>query len=228
MRYEAAFLSAGRAGAGPRGSPADPGRGGPPVPRGAGAAAAARRRRARWTQSTGIVRIPRALVEAALARRPASFVLGARNPGLRLRLPSPVTRYAMDGTAAFMRDFETGERRYGTRADIERAMRVFQASRHGRAWPGRRSPRRTGPWRRGRSTSSRRCSRPRSKHGQHELHHAGAGAVPGRDPRRHRRRGGGARGSGTRRRSSTAPSRPWSTTGGCWTRTWTSATSTSP
>ena len=35
----------------------------------------------------------------------------------------------MDGTAAFTRDFITGERRYGTRQDIVDAMRVFGSVR---------------------------------------------------------------------------------------------------
>jgi len=46
-----------------------------------------------------------------------------------------VTRYAIDGTAAFAIDFETGERRYGTRRDSELALRVFQQADMGvMAW----------------------------------------------------------------------------------------------
>ena len=40
---------------------------------------------------------------------PRSFVLGARNPVYDYPLPSPVTRYAIDGTASFVLDFETGD-----------------------------------------------------------------------------------------------------------------------
>jgi trimethylamine--corrinoid protein Co-methyltransferase len=119
--------------------------------------------------ATGIARIPRSVVEAALARAPRSFVLGARNPVFDYRLPSPVSRYAMDGTAAFVRDFETGERRYGSRADIERAMRVFQQADMGvLAWPpvaasdtpvGSRALHEF-------TAMLSSCS----KHGQHELH----------------------------------------------------------
>ena len=87
---------------------------------------------ARVDAEAGIARFPRALVEAALATAPRAFVLGARNPVHDYALPSPVTRYAIDGTAAFAIDFETGERRYGTRRDSELALRVFQAGRHGR------------------------------------------------------------------------------------------------
>jgi trimethylamine--corrinoid protein Co-methyltransferase len=75
---------------------------------------------------TGVARIPEGLVVDALAASPRSFVLGARNPEHDFALPSPVTRYAIDGTASFVTDFETGERRYGTKRDIVDALRVFQ------------------------------------------------------------------------------------------------------
>ncbi len=76
---------------------------------------------------TGTARIPSGLVDAALARAPRAFTLGARNPALDYPLPSAVTRFAMDGTAAFTQDFATGERRYGARQDIVDAMRILQA-----------------------------------------------------------------------------------------------------
>ena len=86
--------------------------------------------------AAGIARIPRDLVERALATTPRSFVLGARNPSLAYAMPSPASRYAIDGTAAFVRDFDTGERRYGTRADITAAMRVLRACDMAvMAWP---------------------------------------------------------------------------------------------
>ena len=81
---------------------------------------------ARVDAEAGIAWIPRELVEAALATAPRSFILGARNPAHDYALPSPVTRYAIDGTAAFAIDFETGERRYGTRRDTELGLRIFQ------------------------------------------------------------------------------------------------------
>jgi len=119
--------------------------------------------------ATGTVKMPRALVEAALAQAPRSWVLGARNPSHDYPLPSPVTRFAMDGTAAFARDFVTGERRYGTRQDIVDAMRVLQASDLAvMGWPPVAANDRPV------------ASRPlhefaamltgTSKHGQHELH----------------------------------------------------------
>ena len=65
-------------------------------------------------QETKIAHIPRELVEGTLATTPKSFVLGARNPAHNYPMPSPGSRYALDGTAAFALDFQTGERRYGT------------------------------------------------------------------------------------------------------------------
>lgn len=91
---------------------------------------------ARTDPERGLAWLPRSLVEAALASAPRSFVLGARDPARDIPLPSPSTRYGLDGTAAFTIDFHTGERRYGTRADIEDALRVFGATATGvLAWP---------------------------------------------------------------------------------------------
>jgi len=73
-----------------------------------------------------IAKIPGEIVQQALSVAPKSFMLGARNPKYCLSLPTPFTRYGIDGTAAFALDFETGERRYGTSKDIENAMRIFQ------------------------------------------------------------------------------------------------------
>jgi trimethylamine--corrinoid protein Co-methyltransferase len=77
--------------------------------------------------ASGIARIPAGLVADALAAAPRAFVLGARDPAHDFAVPSPVTRYAIDGTASFVTDFDTGERRYGTTRDIVDALRVFQA-----------------------------------------------------------------------------------------------------
>jgi trimethylamine--corrinoid protein Co-methyltransferase len=73
-----------------------------------------------------IAKIPPELVAHALETVPKSFLLGARNPEYQLTLPTPFTRYCIDGTAAFAIDFETGERRYGTTRDIEQSLRIFQ------------------------------------------------------------------------------------------------------
>jgi len=73
-----------------------------------------------------IARLPGGLVEETLQAAPKSFILGARNPVYDYPLPSPVSRYCIDGTAAFAMDFLTGKRRYGTLKDIENGLRVFQ------------------------------------------------------------------------------------------------------
>ena len=82
---------------------------------------------ARVDHETGIARIPRELVEQTLALAPKRWTLGARNPALAAELPSARSGFAIDGTAAFMQDFATGERRYGTKADITAAMRLLGA-----------------------------------------------------------------------------------------------------
>lgn len=119
--------------------------------------------------ATGIVRMPRALVESALARAPRSFVLGARNPAFDYALPSPATRFALDGTAAFTHDPETGERRYGVRDDTVAAMRVLQAcDLLVMAWPPVAASDRPVPSRPLHEFAAMLTST--SKHGQHELH----------------------------------------------------------
>jgi trimethylamine--corrinoid protein Co-methyltransferase len=117
----------------------------------------------------GVARFPRELVEAALATAPREFILGARNPAHDYPLPSPVTRYAIDGTAAFAIDFETGERRYGTRRDTELALRVFGAAEMGvMAWaPVAASDAPAGTRALHEFVGMMRAS---SRHGQHELH----------------------------------------------------------
>lgn len=66
---------------------------------------------ARVERETKIAHIPKETVEHCLAAAPRSFILGARNPAHNFPMPSPVTRYALDGTAAFAQDFHTGQRR---------------------------------------------------------------------------------------------------------------------
>ncbi len=124
---------------------------------------------ARVDHETRIVRIPEDLVRQALETSPESFVLGARNPAHNYPLPSPVSRYAMDGTAAFAQDFQTGQRRYGTDKDNQLALRVFQHMDMGvMAWPAvaaEDKPSHSRPlyeW----FTTAKYCS----KHLQHELH----------------------------------------------------------
>jgi trimethylamine--corrinoid protein Co-methyltransferase len=116
-----------------------------------------------------IARIPAELVDQALRTAPKSFVLGARNPAHDYPLPSNVTRYCIDGTAAFAIDFSTGERRYGVRQDIENSLRIFQQMDLGvMAWA---------PTCAADTPSQSRAlheffamMKYSSKHGQHELH----------------------------------------------------------
>jgi trimethylamine:corrinoid methyltransferase-like protein len=124
---------------------------------------------ARVDDEKKIAHIPRELVEQALSTAPQSFVLGARNPAYNYPLPSPFSRYAMDGTAAFAQDFYTGQRRYGSDKDNELAMRIFQHMDMGiMAWAAvaaEDKPSLARPlheW----FTTSKYCS----KHVQHELH----------------------------------------------------------
>ena len=141
-------------------------------------------------------------------------------------MPSPVSRYCIDGTAAFVLDFETGERRYGTLPDIEDALRVFQQADLGvMAW----AP----------TCASDAPAHSRalhefftmieysSKHGQHELHRveqvpylvAGLKAVAGQ------RRGGARPAQGLLAHllpgGAADPRRRR-----CWTPTWSWASST--
>ncbi|HYO42133.1 MAG TPA: trimethylamine methyltransferase family protein [Candidatus Limnocylindrales bacterium] len=118
---------------------------------------------------TGIVRMPRVLVEAALARAPRAFTLGARNPAHDFAMPTGETRFAMDGTAAFTRDFATGERRYGRRQDIVDAMRVFgSCDLTVMGWPPVAANDRPVASRPLHEFAAMLTSL--SKHGQHELH----------------------------------------------------------
>jgi len=68
----------------------------------------------------GAVKIPVSLVEKALKDAPREFVLGARDP--QCELPLPLQRdsayLSTGGFDPFVRDFETGEKRYATAADL--------------------------------------------------------------------------------------------------------------
>lgn len=117
----------------------------------------------------GIAYIPSDMIEYALASSPRAFSLGARNPKYNFPLPSPYTRFAMDGTGVFMVDFSTGERRYGEEQDIINALRVFQEADMGvMAWPpvcASDTPPKSRPLH-----EYFAMMKATSKHGQHELH----------------------------------------------------------
>lgn len=121
-------------------------------------------------RETRIARIPPELVKEAMDCAPRGIKLEARNPAHGFTLPLQNTRYCIDGTAAFVLDRETREKRYGTKRDIEESLRVFQKMDMGvMAW----SP----------TVASDAPPHSRvlheffgimkftSKHGQHEVHH---------------------------------------------------------
>jgi len=116
-----------------------------------------------------IAAIPPEMVEQALNTSPSSFVLGARNPQHDYQMPSSVSRFSLDGTGSFARDFYTGEHRYGTARDNELGLRVFQNMDMGvMAWPpvsAEDKPAYSRPlheW----AALMKFCS----KHGEHEIH----------------------------------------------------------
>jgi len=83
-----------------------------------------------------LARIPETLVHRALETIPKRLTLGARNPRYAFDMPAPLSAYSLDGTGTYALDFDSGERRYGTRSDIERGARIFQAMETGvMAWP---------------------------------------------------------------------------------------------
>lgn len=130
---------------------------------------------ARVDHEKKVAHIPPALVELALSTAPKTFILGARNPAYNYPLPSPISRYAMDGTAAFAQDFHTRERRYGRDQDNQLSMRIFQKMDMGvMAWAAvaaEDKPAYARPlyeW----FTTCKYCS----KHVQHELHNVAQAA----------------------------------------------------
>jgi trimethylamine--corrinoid protein Co-methyltransferase len=124
---------------------------------------------ARVNEAGQTARLPAEMVAEALGAAPRAFVLGARNPAYDYGLPSARSRYAADGTGAFVIDFATGERRYGTTADITRGLQVFQQLDMGvMAWVPT-SASETPAWTRPLHEFFA-LMRSTSKHGNHEIH----------------------------------------------------------
>jgi trimethylamine--corrinoid protein Co-methyltransferase len=124
---------------------------------------------ARISAEERLARLPSEIVDHALRSTPKAVTFEARNPAHNFPMPSAWTGLGMDGTAAFALDFVTGERRYGTRKDIENAMRVFQAMDLSvMAWAPVAASDTPAPSRPLHEffTMLRFCS----KHGEHELH----------------------------------------------------------
>jgi trimethylamine--corrinoid protein Co-methyltransferase len=70
------------------------------------------------TVEDDVVKIPGPLVEAALGNTPESFTLHSRDGKHDLTAGGDKTFFSQDGCAAHTIDFETGERRASTKADI--------------------------------------------------------------------------------------------------------------
>ena len=64
--------------------------------------------------------IPRDLVKEALEMAPKTLTYGARNPKNSFLLDKRETHFTTNGYAVFIRDLETGKRRYSTQGDLAR------------------------------------------------------------------------------------------------------------
>lgn len=73
------------------------------------------------------VRLPRAVVEAALAAAPRTFTLGGRQPGWELQLDGTGCSLVADGEALQVLDIATGTRRPATEADWEQSTDLLDA-----------------------------------------------------------------------------------------------------
>lgn len=77
--------------------------------------------------SKNTVRIPRSLVEESLRLAPREFTLGTRRSGWELPMGAGGCTLCADGTAPFVLDWETGERRRGTIDDWLTVTRLCDA-----------------------------------------------------------------------------------------------------
>jgi trimethylamine--corrinoid protein Co-methyltransferase len=68
--------------------------------------------------------IPADVVEEAVKRAPKTIKYCARNPKYDLMLDKKGVHFTTDGYAPFIRDFETGERRSSTKADLADWIRI--------------------------------------------------------------------------------------------------------
>jgi len=79
---------------------------------------------AKTDAGSDLVRLPRRLVEEALALAPREFTLGARDASCDLQLGSGFTYGTTDGCGVEVIDWHTGERRSSTKADLEAVTRM--------------------------------------------------------------------------------------------------------
>ena len=71
-----------------------------------------------------IVKIPRGLVQKAMSTVPRYFTLGARNPDFDLQLQDGTSFFTNDGCGHNVVDFNTGEHRASTKADVGMMARI--------------------------------------------------------------------------------------------------------
>ncbi len=83
---------------------------------------------ARVDEPTRVVRIPRRLVQDALAAAPREVVLAGRDPAHDVRCDGSRTVLTLDGTGAYTLDHVTGARRASTMQDLADAARVADAA----------------------------------------------------------------------------------------------------
>jgi trimethylamine--corrinoid protein Co-methyltransferase len=101
-----------------------------------GALAVLRDAGAEVDDQTLVARLPRELVERAVARAPREVLLAARDPARDVVLDGARTWLTLDGTGAATLDHRTGERRPSTAADVAAATRVADAlDEIGFVWP---------------------------------------------------------------------------------------------
>jgi trimethylamine--corrinoid protein Co-methyltransferase len=101
-----------------------------------GALAVLRDAGAEVDDDTLVARLPRELVERAVARAPREVLLAARDPARDVVLDGARTWLTLDGTGAATLDHRTGERRPSTAVDVAAATRVADAlDEVGFVWP---------------------------------------------------------------------------------------------
>ncbi len=77
---------------------------------------------------SGLVKIPRRLVEEALTTAPRDVLLAGREPARDVRCDGSDTFLTLDGTGAYTLDHRSGERRASTLQDLADACRVADAA----------------------------------------------------------------------------------------------------
>ncbi len=75
-------------------------------------------------RETQIVKIPSDLVETALSTIPRYFSMGGRDPKYDFHLQKNHSYFSTSGSAAFIYDFETGEKRYSTKEDVAQSALI--------------------------------------------------------------------------------------------------------